>query len=309
MGWSERDVDDLSGLRVLVTGGNSGIGREAVRIFADHGAQVLLACRNAEKGAAALEQIGAVRGSIELLTLDLADLGSVELAAKEAAQRLDALDVLVNNAGVMALPYRTTVDGFELQLGTNHLGHFALTARLLPLLQASDQPRVVTVASSMHRIGSIDFDDLHGIRRYQRWSAYGQSKLANLLFTFELQRRSEAAGSPLRSTAAHPGYAATHLQTAGPRMSGSRLRARVMQLSNTLLGQSAAMGALPTVYAAVGPDVDGGDYIGPGGIAEARGYPKKVTASAAARDEQTARRLWEVSEELTGLRVELGGPA
>jgi NAD(P)-dependent dehydrogenase (short-subunit alcohol dehydrogenase family) len=305
MGWSEQDVDDLSGLRVLVTGGNSGIGKEAVRIFAEHGAQVLLACRSTDKGAAARAEIGGVRGSIELLTLDLADLGSVELAAKEAATRIEALDVLVNNAGVMALPHRTTVDGFELQLGTNHLGHFALTARLLPLLLSADRPRVVTVASSMHRIGSIDFDDLQSERRYQRWAAYGQSKLANLLFTFELHRRSEAAGSPLRATAAHPGYAATHLQTAGPLMSGARLRARVMQLSNTLLGQSAAMGALPTVYAAVGPEVAGGDYIGPGGIAEARGHPKKVGASAAARDEQTARRLWEVSEELTGLTLSL----
>jgi NAD(P)-dependent dehydrogenase (short-subunit alcohol dehydrogenase family) len=304
--WSERDVGDLTGLRVLVTGGNSGIGREAVRIFAEHGAHVLLACRDAAKGSAALADLGAVRGELELLTLDLADLGSVELAAVETARRVDALDVLVNNAGVMALPYRTTVDGFELQLGTNHLGHFALTAHLLPLLLTADAPRVVTVSSPMHRIGSIDFDDLNAQKAYRRWPAYGQSKLANLLFTFELQRRSEAAGSSLTATAAHPGYASTKLQTAGPRMSGSRVRVRLMQLSNALFGQSAAKGALPTVYAAVGPDVSGGDYIGPDGIAETRGHPKKVRASAAARDEEVARRLWEVSEELTGVCLTFG---
>jgi NAD(P)-dependent dehydrogenase (short-subunit alcohol dehydrogenase family) len=299
--WTESDVGDLSGRTALVTGGNSGIGREAVRILAEHGAHVLLACRDTAKGAPVAQALSGARGRVDVVALDLADLGLVELAAREVGERIDRLDLLVNNAGVMATPYRRTADGFELQLGTNHLGHYALTARLLPLLLAAPAPRVVTVASSAHRIGAIDFSNLDGRNGYKPWTAYGQSKLANLLFTSELQRRSDAAGAALIAAAAHPGYAATNLQVAGPQMAGRRITAGLMRVANALVGQSAAMGALPTVYAAVAPEVTGDDYIGPSGIAEARGHPEPVGRSAAARDAEVARRLWDVSAELTGV--------
>jgi NAD(P)-dependent dehydrogenase (short-subunit alcohol dehydrogenase family) len=305
-GWTEADVGDLSGRTFLVTGGNSGIGAEAVRIFAEHGGHVLLACRDMAKGAPVAEALSGAPGTVEVMTLDLADLATVEATAGEVRRRVDHLDVLCNNAGVMATPYRRTVDGFELQLGTNHLGHFALTAHLLPLLLRAPAPRVVTVASSAHRMGAIDFDDLHSERRYGPWTAYGQSKLANLLFTAELQRRSDAAGARLLAAAAHPGYAATNLQTAGPLMDGSAVKGFAMKAMNAVFGQSARMGALPTVYAAVAAAVEGGDYIGPSGIAEARGHPEKVARSKVAQDTAVARRLWEVSAELTGAEPDLG---
>jgi len=205
--------------------------------------------------------------------------------------------VLVNNAGVMATPHRTTADGFELQLGTNHLGHFALTGLLLPRIQ----DRVVTIASGAHRIGKINFGDLQSERSYRRWLAYGQSKLANLLFMYEFQRRLDAAGSPLRSVAAHPGYAATSLQS-----HTESIQDRIMAVSNRIFAQSDEQGAWPTLYAATTPDLPGGSYVGPGGFLEQRGNPKLVGSSAAARDEDTARRLWDVSEELTGVQYEFG---
>jgi NAD(P)-dependent dehydrogenase (short-subunit alcohol dehydrogenase family) len=233
----------------------------------------------------------------ELVSLDLASLTSIEAAADEVASRLTSLDVLINNAGVMALPPATTADGFEMQLGTNHLGHFALTGRLLPLLRAASAPRVVTVSSGAHRIGRIDFDDLMGERSYSRWRAYGQSKLANLLFTAELDRR--AAGA-LLSVAAHPGYADTHLQQG----QGAPLLERVMKLGNSLLAQSDAQGAWPSLYAATMPGVQGNDYFGPH-LLELRGAPTTVGRTARARDETAARRLWEVSEELTKVHYDL----
>jgi NAD(P)-dependent dehydrogenase (short-subunit alcohol dehydrogenase family) len=197
----------------------------------------------------------------------------------------------------MATPHRTTADGFELQLGTNHLGHFALTGLLLPRIQ----DRVVTISSGGHRIGRINFDDLQSERSYRRWPAYGQSKLANLLFMYELQRRLDAAGSPLRSVAAHPGYAATNLQS-----HTESIQDRIMGLANRIFAQSDEQGAWPTLYAATTPDLPGGSYVGPDGFLEQRGNPKLVGSSAAARDEDTARRLWEVSEELTGVHYEFG---
>jgi NAD(P)-dependent dehydrogenase (short-subunit alcohol dehydrogenase family) len=233
--------------------------------------------------------------------LDLADLSSV----RSFAEGWDGpLDLLVNNAGVMALPHGLTADGFEMQFGTNHLGPFALTGLLIPALLLTARPRVVTVSSGVHRIGRIDIDDLQHERGYGRWRAYGQSKLANLLFAFELQRRADAAGAPLRSLAAHPGYAATNLQTAGPRMEGRRLRECVMRVGNALLGQSAPAGALPQLYAATAPDVRGGEYFGPRGPLESRGAPTRVKASARADDEVLAARLWEISEDLTGVTYE-----
>ena len=296
--------DDLRGRTFLVTGGNSGIGFEAARAFAHGGGPVVLACRDIRRGD---EAAARVRGEIasadvDVLEMDLADLASVRDAAKRFADQHAHLDVLVNNAGVMAVPQRQTADGFELQLGTNHLGHFALTGLLLDTLLAAPQPRVVSISSVLHRYGRIDFDNLHGQHFYDPWIAYGQSKLANLLFTRELQKRADHAGRPLISAAAHPGWARTHLQTAGPRMRGSRVGIGVRRVANMIFGQSAAAGALPTVYAATAPDVEGGDYIGPSSLGELRGKPKKVSSAKAAFDEETGCRLWEVSTGLTGVR-------
>jgi NAD(P)-dependent dehydrogenase (short-subunit alcohol dehydrogenase family) len=298
-------LPDARGRVAIVTGGNGGIGLEAARMLARKGARVVLACRNAEKTEAALADLRrSVPGAaLEALPLDLADLASVRAFARAFESTHAQLDLLVNNAGVMAIPRRETADGFEMQLGTNHLGHFALTALLLERLLATPGARVVSVSSGAHRMGRIDFDDLHGERRYRRWAAYGQSKLANLLFSFELARRLEAIGASLASVACHPGYAATDLQFVGARMDGWKLLELPMRLGNALLAQSARDGALPTVYAALAPDVASGDYIGPDGPGEMWGAPRKVGASARARSELDAQRLWRVSEQLTGLRA------
>ena len=284
---------DQSGRVAIVTGANSGIGFHAARELAAHGAKVVLAVRDAEgKGA---EAAGRMSGDVEVRKLDLADLASV----RAFAEAWDGpLDVLVNNAGVMATPHRQTADGFELQLGTNHLGHYALTGLLLERLRGG---RVVTVSSTAHRMGRIDFDDLQSERGYQRWRAYGQSKVANLLFMFELQRRADDAGFPLTSVAAHPGYAATNLQTYGPKMEGSAVRGALARLGNALFAQSDERGALPTLFAAT-EDLPGGAFVGPDGIAEMRGHPHLVTPKRHATNPDTARRLWEVSAELTDVK-------
>ena len=301
-GWTATDIPDQHGRRAVVTGANSGIGFHAALELARHGAEVVLACRDAGRGAAAVKRIkdGAPGASVELRALDLADLASVRAFAAD----LDtAPDLLVNNAGVMAIPRRTTADGFEMQLATNHLGHFALTGLLLPALLRRPEPRVVTLSSTMHRTGRIDFDDLQGERSYRRWGAYSQSKLANLLFAFELARRAAAADSPLISVAAHPGYAATNLQSA--RLEDGVVawaEAQAMRVGNLVFAQSDAAGALPTLYAAT-MDIPGGAYVGPDGRGESRGHPRLVGASKAATDLETARRLWEISEELTGVRL------
>jgi NAD(P)-dependent dehydrogenase (short-subunit alcohol dehydrogenase family) len=303
--WTEADVGDLTGRTVLVTGGNSGIGAEAVRIFAEHGARVLLACRTPAKGEPVAARLAGASGDVEVVRLDLADLSSVAAAADDVRDRTEQLDVLVNNAGIMATPFGRTADGFELQLGTNHLGHFALTAHLVDHLLRAEAPRVVTVSSSAHRIGRIDLDNLDGSRGYKPWEAYGQSKLANLLFTLELQRRADEAAVPLLATAAHPGYTATNLQTSGPRMARNPVGKLAMRLANLVVGQSAAMGALPTVRAAVDPDAPGAGYYGPSGPAEARGHPHLVGRRSAALNAELAQRLWEVSADLTGVEPKL----
>lgn len=299
--WISNDIPDLSGKTIVVTGGNSGIGYEAALEFARKRAKVILACRDLGKARTAAAQITAAsRGAdVEVIALDLSNLASIRGFADAFHLQHQALHVLCNNAGVMAIPYRLTADGFEMQFGTNHLGHFALTGLLLDRLLATDGARVVNVSSTGHRFGQIRFDDLQWRSGYRKWRAYGQSKLANLLFTFELQRRADAAGAKLLSVACHPGYAATNLQAVGPRMQGSSVMEYVSELGNKLLAQSAAMGALPTEYAAVAPEVHSGDYIGPDGVAEMWGHPKKVGCSAAARDASSAKRLWEVSEQLT----------
>lgn len=302
--WSASDIPDLSGKTIVVTGGNSGIGYEAALEFARKRAKVILACRDLGKARTAAAQIVASTpgADVEVMELDLSSLASIRAFADAFHMQHQALHALCNNAGVMAIPYRTTADGFEMQFGTNHLGHFALTGLLLDRLLATEGSRVVNVSSAAHRFGQIHFDDLQWRNGYRKWRAYGQSKLANLLFTFEMQRRADAAGVKLLSVACHPGYAATNLQAVGPRMEGSSLMERLTEVGNNLFAQSAAMGALPTEYAAVAPEVHGGDYIGPDGFAQQSGHPKKVGCSAAARDAASAKRLWDVSEQLTGVR-------
>jgi NAD(P)-dependent dehydrogenase (short-subunit alcohol dehydrogenase family) len=299
--WTENDLPDFSGKTVVITGANSGIGYEAALQFAHKRARVVMACRSMDKARAAADQITAASpgAALDVMQLDLSSLASVRAFADSFKQHHQRLDVLCNNAGVMALPYSRTADGFEMQFGTNHLGHFALTGLLLDVLLATDAARVVNVSSGAHRMGRIRFDDLQWEHGYRKWFAYGQSKLANLLFTLELQRRLEAAGKRPIAVACHPGYAATNLQAAGPRMAGSSLMEALVGVGNRLFSQNAAMGALPTLYAATAPDVQGGDYIGPDGLAELWGHPAKVGRSAAARDAATASRLWEVSEQLT----------
>ena len=293
--WSTTDIPDMTGRTVIVTGANSGIGRAAAHALADKGARVVLAVRDTDKGRDAAETMP---GATEVRRLDLASLASVREFA--AAWEGD-IDLLINNAGVMVPPLTRTAEGFELQFGTNHLGHFALTNLVLDHVTG----RVVTVSSTGHRMGSIDFDDLNWERKpYRAWRAYGQSKLANLLFTAELQRRLTEAGSSVIATAAHPGYAATNLQF----HSGSRLQDIVSVVGNRLFAQDEKGGALPTLYAATA-DVPGNSFAGPGGFMEQRGAPKLVGRSGAAKDMDVARRLWDVSEQLTGVRFPLRAKA
>jgi NAD(P)-dependent dehydrogenase (short-subunit alcohol dehydrogenase family) len=301
--WTTADIPDQTGRTAVVTGANSGLGFATASALAASGAAVVLACRDETRGNQALERIrrDTPSAQVALELLDLADLSSIRAFAERFAAAHGPLDVLVNNAGVMAIPRRETTDGFELQFGTNHLGHFALTGLLLGSLLARTAPRVVTVSSQMASTGTIHFDDLSGTRRYGKWRAYGQAKLANQLFAFELDRRARAAGTDLVSVAAHPGYAATNLQSAGARMTGSRLSERITDLGNSLFAQSAADGALPSLYGATAPDVRGGQYFGPDRLFHMRGHPTTVAPVRAARDTDVARRLWERSVELTGV--------
>lgn len=302
--WTADDIPDLSGKTIVVTGGNSGIGYEAALEFARKHADVILACRDLGKARTAAARIAASApgAKVGVMELDLSNLASVRGFADAFHLERRALHVLCNNAGVMAIPYRQTADGFEMQFGTNHLGHFALTGLLLDVLLATEGARVVNIASGAHRFGSIRFDDLQWKNGYRKWRAYGQSKLANLLFTFEMQRKMEAAGKKLLCVACHPGYAATNLQAVGPKMSGSSVMEYLSEAGNRLFAQSAAMGAWPTEYAAAAPGVHGGDYVGPDGFGEFRGHPAVVGCSAAAQDAAAAARLWEVSEQLTNVR-------
>ena len=292
--WTTKDMPDMQGKTVLITGANSGIGYEAARALAAKNAQVVMACRNQEKAQQARQQIltETPAASVDLMQLDLSDMAQVRAFASDFLEHYPQLQVLINNAGVMAIPYRHTADGFEMQLGTNHLGHFLLTGLLYARLQDTPNSRMVTVSSYAHYMGRINFQDLQSEGSYQKWLAYGQSKLANLLFAKELQRRSaEAGGNPI-SIAVHPGYAATNLQRS------SWFFSRV----NNIVAQSAAMGALPTLYAASSPEIHGGEYVGPDGFLAQRGYPHLARTSKAAQDQATARRLWDVSEELTGVK-------
>jgi len=284
--WTAKDLPDLTGRTFIVTGANSGLGEATTRALAEHGARVIMACRNARKAEAVARDIP---GDVAVRPLDLADLSSVRAFANVTGE----FDVLVNNAGIMAVPKARTVDGFESQFGTNFLGHFALTGLLLPKLSS----RVVTLASEAHRFGRIDLDDLNWHRRrYRRWAAYGQSKLANLMFAYELDRRLRAKRSPVLSVAAHPGYAATDLQS-----HTESLLDRVMAIGNRLIAQNATMGALPTLYAATMPEVKGGEFYGPDGLGQMRGHPRKTGSTRASRDAAVSAKLWRKAEELTGV--------
>ena len=300
--WTEKNMPDLAGKLALVTGANSGLGLETARALAARGAQVLLACRGAEKAQRAIEQIRVTvpTARLEFLPLDLSDLGSIRRCAAQFKNSHDRLDLLCNNAGVMALPYSQTVDGFEMLFGTNHLGHFALTGLLLESLLRAPAARIVTVSSIAHRVGRIHLDDPHWQqRRYSKRGAYGQAKLANLMFALELDRRLRKAGARAISVAAHPGYSATNIAF-GAEGARRSLFGRLVVLGNSLLAQPAQLGALPTLYAATAP-VQGGDYIGPDGPLEFRGHPVRVQPRPSARDEALAAQLWKLSEAQTAV--------
>ncbi|MFB4273110.1 oxidoreductase [Nonomuraea sp. GTA35] len=299
-GWTADQIPDQSGRTVVVTGANSGLGLATTKALARRGAHVILAVRDESKGRRAATEIssGQPDARLEVRLLDLTDLDSVRAFADRLRSDLGRLDVLINNAGVMAPPRTLTARGHELQFAANHLGHFALTGLLLGLLAGGDDPRVVTVTSTNHRQGKIFFDDLTGERAYSPMRFYNQSKLANASFGWELHRRLAAAGSAVRSVLAHPGYTSTNLQTSAPVGMVKVLFGHLL----APLAQSAAQGALPQLYAATAPDAASGHFIGPGGVAELRGAPKQVQLASAATDPQAGRRLWELSEHLTGVR-------
>lgn len=295
--WNSDSLLSQTGRVAIVTGANSGLGFETAKQLASKGAQVILACRSEERGLAAIERIllADSTANIHFMRLDLADLIQVESFAKEFSARFDRLDLLINNAGVMFPPLTRTAQGHELQFGVNHLAHFALTGHLISKLAATPGARVVTVSSLMHRLGTIRFDDLDFVSRtYRTWPSYSQSKLANLLFAKELQRRLDSAGLDIQSLAAHPGWTHTELQ----RHSG------FIEACTRVLAMTPPQGAMPTLRAACDVDAHGGEYYGPGGVGEVRGSPQKAFANAKAQDTDVAKRLWDESEKLTGVRFE-----
>ena len=299
MVWTEADIPDQSGRLALVTGANSGLGLETARALAARGARVLLACRDPERGEQARQALAPIASAgIEVLAMDLADLASVARAAEQVATSHGQLDLLINNAGVMAPPRQLSRQGYELQFAVNHLGHFALTQALLPLLKARAGARVVHVSSGAHYFGRIAFDDLQGERRYDAWAAYAQSKLANVMTALELQQQLDASGSTVLSVAAHPGLARTNLQPTSVAARGSRMEGLAYRWMDPLF-QSAAMGALPQLYAATASGVQGGEFFGPGGLANLKGYPARCRLAASTRDAAQRQRLWLLSQELS----------
>ena len=295
--WSAEALGDQTGRTAIVTGSNSGIGFETARVLAGKGATVVMACRNLEKANPKADEIRAAHPSadVEVMQLDLSDLDSVQRFADAFRSKHSRLDLLINNAGIMVPPHGKTTQGFETQFGVNHLGHFALTGSLLDLLTNTPGARIVTVSSVAHLMGKIDFADLNWEKGYKAQAAYGQSKLANLLFTYELQRRLAAAGKDTLAVAAHPGWTDTNLQT----------HAKAVKFMNRFFAQNALMGALPTLYAATEPSVHGAEYFGPSGFMEMNGPPKKVKSNRRSHDRNVAERLWNVSEELTGVHFQI----
>jgi NAD(P)-dependent dehydrogenase (short-subunit alcohol dehydrogenase family) len=292
--WNESNIPDITGKTAVVTGSSSGIGFETARVLAARGAHVILAVRNMEKGNAAAVKMRSrfPQSDVVVMALDLASLASVRAFAAAMHEKYSRLDFLINNAGVMIPPYSKTADGFELQFGTNHLGHFALTGLLMDLLQSAPKARIVNVSSFMHKSGNIDFNDLAWEKRkYQQWKAYGDSKIANLYFTYHLHKKLTAAGSTVSVTCAHPGWTNTDLQRHVP----------YQEFFNRLFAQTVEMGALPTLFAALGPNTAGGEFFGPSGFLEIRGYPKRTTSNPLSHDAAIAERLWNVSAQLTGV--------
>ncbi|MEU9010754.1 oxidoreductase [Streptomyces sp. NPDC048479] len=302
-GWNASDIPDQSGRTAVVTGANSGIGLVTAQELARRGARVVLACRSAVRGEQAEVRIKheVPDAEVEFRSLDLADLSSVREFA--AAYPYGNLDLLINNAGVMALPYGKTTDGFETQFGVNHLGHFALTGLLLPKLLDTPGARVVSLSSGLHAMANLDIADLNSERHYRRWVAYARSKTANLLFVHELARRLRAAGSDVVAAAAHPGYAATNLQAASARMEGRKVRERIMEFGNRIAAQPAESGALPTLYAATAPGVRPDSFTGPR-IQGWRGAPAPSRRAKWTRNDVAGERLWAASEQLTGVTYE-----
>jgi len=295
--WDANQIPDQSGRVVVVTGSSSGIGYEAARVLANKNAEIFIAVRDVKKGEVALNNIKAQneKANVTLMILDLASLESVKNFVTEFKQKYQKLDLLINNAGVMMPPYSKTADGFELQFGTNHLGHFALTAQLLDLLQNTEDSRIVNVASAAHKYGKLDFNDLNWEKRkYKAMKSYGDSKIANLYFTYELQKKLQESGSKTVVTAAHPGWTATDLQ----RHSG------LFEFLNDFFAMKMEQGALPTLRAAIDPDAQGGDYFGPDGWQEWRGNPVKVKSSILSNNNEIAKRLWGISEEMTGIKFD-----
>jgi len=295
--WTTQNIPNQSGRVIIITGANSGIGFEAAKELAAKNAEVILAVRNQEKGAAALAQIQAENphAKLSVRILDVADLASVKAFADDFKQDYQQLDLLINNAGIMVPPYGKTVDGFESQFGTNHLGHFALTAQLFDLIKSTPNSRIVNVASNAHKMGKLNLDDLNWEqRKYVPWTAYGDSKIANLYFTYELARKIQAAGENVMVTAAHPGLTASNLA-----------KGAVIRFFNSIFAQSSGMGALPTLMAATEPSAKSGNYFGPSRVSEWRGYPKRVFSNQISHDTEIAARLWQVSEEMTGVKFKV----
>ena len=293
--WTSNDIQELSGKTAIVTGANSGLGLITAKELAGKGCHVVMACRSVDKAETAANEIKNAfpSASIEIIALDLSSMDSIKTFS-------DEIDLLCNNAGVMDIPFRKTTEGFEMQFGTNHLGHFALTGRLLDLIAHTEGARIVTTSSLMHIPGKINFDDLHWSKGYSGWGAYFQSKLANLLFTYELERKLKISGAKAISVASHPGYASTNLQLVSAQMESSSFQENLWKSMNACIAQSAEMGSLPTLYAATNPHIQGGDFIGPR-VLGWRGYPKKVQSSKRSKNKAVASKLWSVSEELTGV--------
>ncbi len=317
--WSAEQIPDQSGRTAVITGANSGIGLVTARELARQGATVVVACRDTDKGDAAVVKMRAELGeqgeaaAFHVRALDLASLDSVRSFASDAIAAFpDGIDLLVNNAGVMAPPRKETADGFELQFGTNHLGHFALTGLLFDELKKRPGSRVVTVSSNAHKMGKMNFEDLQSENSYRRWNAYGQSKLANLIFALDLQKRIDEAGLDMKSMAAHPGLSSTNLGSAGTGTGNgivNLLTTPVLKFSHVVFAQDAEHGALPTLFAAVSPGLAGGSYIGPDGIGEHRGSPTVVAPRKVAHDHEVAEKLWNASVELTGVGFDFGAAA
>ena len=295
--WNAKLLGDQTGRVAIVTGSNSGIGFETARVLAEKGATVVMACRNLEKAGPKADEIRSAHpgANVEVMELDLSDLDSVRRFAEAFRARHSRLDLLINNAGIMVPPYGQTEQGFETQFGVNHLGHFALTGSLLDLITNTRGSRIVTVSSIAHYLGKIQFSDLNWEKGYKAQPAYGQSKLANLLFTYELQRRLAAAGKDTLAVAAHPGWTETNLQA----------HAKGVKFMNRFLAQKPLMGALPTLYAATEPSVNGAEYYGPSGFMEMNGPPKRVKSNKRSYDQNVAKQLWDVSEKLTGVHFQI----